>query len=355
MRSLSAVGVVLPFCVFVACSDSTQVASTLPDAGADVGATAPSGLDAGDASKNSDGATSSSGSNPAASLTLVEGFGDNPGRLRMYLHAPPSPKPGAAVVVALHGCGQTAADYVSTGWNAFADAWGFYVVYPEQQPANNTTRCFNWFDVANATRGQGEAASIAQMVESVRSTQGAARAFVTGLSAGGAMTSVMLAAYPDVFEAGSIHAGIAFGCAVNVGQAVSCLSGNTKKSAVAWGDLVRAAYPSASAPRVQIWHGSADVTVRVANLAELTKQWTNVTGVAEDPSDTGALGPATRKTYKDKNGVTQVETFEVAGMAHGTAIKDGVEEGITCGKADAFVLDQGLCSTYHAALFFGLK
>jgi poly(hydroxyalkanoate) depolymerase family esterase len=46
-----------------------------------------------------------------------------------------------------------------------------------------------------------------------------ARIFVTGLSAGGAMTSVMLATYPDVFAGGAIIAGLPYGAANNVQQA----------------------------------------------------------------------------------------------------------------------------------------
>ena len=46
-----------------------------------------------------------------------------------------------------------------------------------------------------------------------------ARIFVTGLSAGGAMTSVMLATYPDVFAGGAIIAGLSYGAANNVQQA----------------------------------------------------------------------------------------------------------------------------------------
>jgi poly(hydroxyalkanoate) depolymerase family esterase len=45
------------------------------------------------------------------------------------------------------------------------------------------------------------------------------KVFVTGLSAGGAMASVMLATYPEVFAGGAIIAGLPYGCAGNVQQA----------------------------------------------------------------------------------------------------------------------------------------
>jgi poly(hydroxyalkanoate) depolymerase family esterase len=47
------------------------------------------------------------------------------------------------------------------------------------------------------------------------------RIFVTGLSAGGAMTSVMLASYPGIFAAGAIIAGLPYGVATNPTEAVN--------------------------------------------------------------------------------------------------------------------------------------
>ena len=286
---------------------------------------------------------------PSGATTDVDDFGENPGNLTMRVHAPPSPASPPSIVVALHGCTQTSAAYEAAGWNALADERGFFVVYPEQSTKNNANRCFRWFEAAHTTRGAGEPASIAAMVEHVKARTGATRAFVTGLSAGGAMTAVMLATYPDLFEAGAVMSGIPYKCASSMVDAFSCMSPGRTKTADAWGDLVRAASTTGRA-RLQVWHGDADYTVRAMNAAELAKQWANVNGLPEAPTKTETVGRATRRIYTDSSGAKIVETFTVSGMGHGTPVdpKGG------CGKAGAYVLDTGLCSSSYAADFFGL-
>src|SRR5688572_28845073 len=65
----------------------------------------------------------------AASLSPVTGFGSNPGNLAMYAYRPDSLPTGAPLVVALHGCTQTASDYFdNAGWRRYADLWGFALV-----------------------------------------------------------------------------------------------------------------------------------------------------------------------------------------------------------------------------------
>lgn len=130
-------------------------------------------------------------------------FGANPGALRMFTCAPPELSVRPALIVALHGCAQTAAGYsVGGGWTTLAGRYGFAVVLP-QQPGT----CFNWFDPDAAAR---EARSIGQMTETAIAAFGVdpRRVFVTGLSAGGAMTSLMLATRPDLFAGGAIIAGL---------------------------------------------------------------------------------------------------------------------------------------------------
>ena len=136
----------------------------------------------------------------AASLTQVTGFGSNPGALNMYSYLPTGLPSGAPLVVALHGCTQAANDYYShSGWSKYADLWGFAVAFAEQPSTNEPDHnCFNWGTPSNDSRGQGEALSIYQMIQYAEAHYGVDphRVYLTGLSAGGGMTSVMLADLP---------------------------------------------------------------------------------------------------------------------------------------------------------------
>src|SRR5215813_2117738 len=85
---------------------------------------------------------------PDADIKLAErhSFGSNPGNLRMLTYMPSPSAKRPALVVVLHGCGQTAAGYdLGAGWSTLADRYGFALLMPQQQPANNPNGCFNWF------------------------------------------------------------------------------------------------------------------------------------------------------------------------------------------------------------------
>src|SRR5476651_386961 len=193
-------------------------------------------------------------------LTEVTGFGSNPGALRMFKYVPADPQP--ALVVVLHGCTQTALSYdFGAGWSTLADRHGFLLLLPEQQRANNANNCFNWFLAGDIERGRGEAMSIRCMVEKMIVDHGIdrRRVFVTGLSAGGAMTSVMLATYPDAFAGGAIIAGLPFGLATNMKEALRDMFRPPSHSAEVLGDLVRrASQHKGPWPKISVWHGSAD-------------------------------------------------------------------------------------------------
>ncbi|CAL9347630.1 hypothetical protein SUDANB108_00394 [Streptomyces sp. enrichment culture] len=294
----------------------------------------------------------------AAGLTQVTGFGTNPGNLSMYTYVPDGLPAGAPVVLALHGCTQSAQDYFAhSGWPKVADTYRFALVFPQTSGANNANSCFNWFEPGDSARGQGEALSLRQMVDKALSLYGgdSRQVHITGLSAGGAMTANMLAAYPDVFAGGAIASGLPARCASSVSAAYTCMYSPPDKSPAQWGDLVRSAAPAGTAawPRVSIWQGTADTTVVPANAGELRDQWTNVWGLGQVPSRTESLGGGTtRSVYEDAAGRPAVEVYSLSGMGHGLAVDpgSGTEQ---CGSTGTYYLDT-VCSSLRIARFWGL-
>jgi poly(hydroxyalkanoate) depolymerase family esterase len=261
---------------------------------------------------------------PQRSSDLVEvaGFGSNPGRLAMFLHVPPvAPKPGAPLIVLLHGCGQTAARFAAdTGWIALADRLGIPLVLPEQSGENNQGRCFNWFRPLHVRRGFGEALSIRQMVDTAvaRFDCDPRRVFIAGLSAGGAMAAALLAAYPDMFAGGAIVAGLPVGAASSATEALARMAGAEQgRTSDALADRVREAGPDGFAgpwPRVSIWHGLADDVVDPANARLLAEQWSAVHRITR-AANTTEEGSARRTIWTSSNSPA-VELWMLSDLPH---------------------------------------
>ena len=289
-------------------------------------------------------------------LVETRDFGANPGALRMLSYTPEGLKPGAPLVVVLHGCTQRAEAHAeAVGWLPLADRYGFAVLAPEQSPTNNPNRCFNWYEPENAGRGRGEAASIRAMVAHAVREHGLdqGRVFVTGLSAGGAMTSVMLAAYPDVFAAGAVVAGLPFGVADNLQAALGAMYAGRAWSAADLGDLVRAAAPAGGrVPRVSIWHGDADATVRPHNAVEIAKQWTSAHGLGAEPDEMQTLPGRTRALWRSPAGEVLVESNLIHGLGHGTPLHTSGPDGV--GTAAPYMLEAGVSSSLEIARFWGI-
>lgn len=294
---------------------------------------------------------------PVSAQTEVTGFGSNPGNLRMFKHVPAGLPANAPLVVALHGCAQSASGYdAEPGWQQLAERWKFALLLPQQQSANNASSCFNWFAPGDTARDQGEALSIKQMVDRMIADHASApgRVYVTGLSAGGAMAATMLATYPDVFAGGAILSGLPHHCATSQSSAFGCMNPGTDLTPTQWGDKVRVSSTwTGPWPVVSIWHGDADYVVRPANATESMEQWTDVHGVDQtaDMSDTVAGYP--HHVYNDAAGNPRVETYSITGMGHGTPVDPGSGE-TQCGTAGAYILDANICSSYYIARFWGL-
>jgi feruloyl esterase len=303
------------------------------------------------------------GADAGASANLAEtaDFGPNPGHLRMLSSVPEDLPPSAPLVVVLHGCTQTAAEYdAGAGWSTLAERFGFAVLFPEQKRANNGNLCFNWFQPEDVTRGSGEVASIAAMVAAMIARHGLdrRRVYVTGLSAGGAMTAALLATYPDVFAGGAVIAGLPFGSANSVPEAFGVMGQGRIRSAQELGDRVRAASDYRGVwPTVSIWQGTSDTTVNPVNAEELRKQWGDVHGVAATASRQSVVDGATRQVWQAEDGRTVVEIYVIPGLGHATPIDpDAADEDAQCGSAGAsrFILPAGISSSFRIAESWGL-
>jgi poly(hydroxyalkanoate) depolymerase family esterase len=292
----------------------------------------------------------------AGRLREVVSFGSNPGHLRMLAYTPQRLPRAPALVVALHGCTQTAAGYdYGSGWSTLADRHAFALLCPEQQKTNNPSACFSWFHTAHTHRKGGEALSIRQMIEHMIGDHGIDRnrVFIVGLSAGGAMTAAMLAAYPEVFAGGAIIAGLPYGCAASVQEALEAMMRASSRLPQDWGDLIRSASSHRGPwPRLSIWHGSADTIVNPSNAEEIAKQWINVHGLAAKPDLVEQIGGHDRRVWRDAAGQEVIEWYTLSGMGHGVPLGRGGQGANPCGHVGPFHLDAGLSSSPHIAKFW---
>jgi poly(hydroxyalkanoate) depolymerase family esterase len=319
---------------------------------------------------------------PSVALEEVDTFGPNPGDLRMLVYVPSSLGPGVRrpgngdtsgqeagrgvknvsspavpLVVALHGCTQDAQEYAeNSGWASLADRWDFLLLLPEQRRSNNWTRCFNWYSPEDSRRDSGEALSIRQMIARMQRDYAVdpQRIYVTGISAGAAMTMNLAADYPDVFAGAAPVAGIPFGCADGFLSALGCMWDPPAKDAAEWGaEVLSATDHQGPWPRISVWQGEADSAVDPANAEAIVSQWTNVHGIGSTPEDAHDLKGHVHSLYRDSSGRVLVESYRINGMGHGVPVDPGPSRN-QCGKAARFFPDVDICSSLRIAELWGL-
>jgi len=273
----------------------------------------------------------------AASLAKVNqtdwwaGVSGLPSYVNMYAYVPDTLAAKPPIVVAPHHCQGTAQSSYSemASLVSIANKTGFILIFPEATGQN----CWD----AGSTRslshgGAGDTGAVVQMVKYTlgKYSGDAQRVYSVGGSSGGIMTEALLGVYPDVFMAGVSLMGVPCGCWAEGYNDVtgngstaqwsgSCSGGSVVKTGQAWGDLVRSYYPAYTGhrPRLQHWHGTADMTLNFKNLAEHVKEWTNLLGLSETPTGTDMpKSGTTRQFWKNACGYTVYETFALSGVAH---------------------------------------
>ncbi len=179
------------------------------------------------------------------------------------------------------------------------------------------------------------------------------RVFITGLSSGAAMTSVMLAAYPEVFTGGAIIAGLPYRSADTQMEAMSRMKGYGGPSDDKLDALVRGASKFTGPwPTISVWHGDHDTTVDSSNADSIVRQWQKIHNVEGPPTRVEKVDGFPRQVWCDAGGREMIEEYIIGGMGHGTPIRAGGDGGL--GEEGEYMLEVGIASTRHKATFWGL-
>ncbi|MEJ8816046.1 PHB depolymerase family esterase [Variovorax ureilyticus] len=253
----------------------------------------------------------------------IDGRLTHQGRTLAYkLYLPPHPA-GSEItprpmVMMLHGCTQGASDFAAgTQLNALARDLGVVVLYPEQTQHANSQKCWNWFKPQHQQRGRGEPAVLTALAQSITAEHhvDAARVFVAGLSAGGAMADILGRCYPDVFAAVGVHSGLPSGSATDLMSAMSAMRGGGASACTTRGRPM---------PPTIVFHGDADATVHVSNGAAIieaarmsAEQATGSLLSARTAGGHSGKGQRhTRTVYTDHEGRSTAEYWQLHGAGH---------------------------------------
>ena len=229
-------------------------------------------------------------------LSPVNGARRRPG-LTHSIYLPPAARSRALpLVVMLHGCEQTAAEFAQgTRMNQLAGQEDFVVLYPQQSMGAHRHRCWQWYDRATQG-GSGDAALIAAMIDTVVAKYGIdrSRIYAAGMSAGASMAHIVALRRPELIAAVGLHSGVAFGAAGSATAAFTAMQlGASGSPAAAVRDALHdpAAFPSM--PAILI-HGDRDGVVRPINLAHLSEQFRTLNGATERIAGPVSHAPGTR-------------------------------------------------------------
>jgi poly(hydroxyalkanoate) depolymerase family esterase len=286
---------------------------------------------------------------------LGAGQGASARRMLYWLYLPASAATEAAgarpLVVMLHGCQQTAADFATaTRMNELAERKGFAVLYPQQSAAEDAHRCWHWYQ-RSTQQGEGDVRLIAAMVASVQRKHGldASRTYVAGLSAGAGLANILALRHPGLVAAVGLHSAPVFGTADSAMSAYGAMQHGAGAAHSATAHAFAQALPAFPGMPAILLHGSRDTVVRRINMAQLTAQFAIINAAAitraepvvrSHPARTQGRHPrhAYESTTYYAGRKPQLLSCEIDGLGHAWSGGDGSVEFSAPDGPDATLL-----------------
>ncbi len=262
------------------------------------------------------------------------------GTYRSLVYVPASARGGepAPLVVVLHGANTTAEQQRAANlFDPVAKREGFIVMYPDHETDSqlgpHPLQSWRMYDIVETQRGVGDADAIAELTRQVIQDWNVdpERVYVVGMSAGGWMTSIMGAAYPDIYAA----IGLAEAGAYGMGTALIGLFQPVGPTLVPAEVPALAAYLAMDSharvvPMIN-FQGEKDLAATPAAGAQAVKQWLMTNNLVESGSPYAPFPLAPSETidvipedgypyhvdiYRDEEGCRVVEQVRIEEMEH---------------------------------------
>ncbi len=255
------------------------------------------------------------------------------GKLETIVYQPTTtPKLGdkRALMISLHGCGQTNDEFQEgANWATQADNYGMVVALPQAagEGSYGYIGCWNFHVGMNISRNNSDAKYLLDLVESLLNNEtlniDPHQVYLTGLSSGGGMVASMACLAPEVFAGAGVNAGPGPGSTgtsnsspdISVSQGVSnCKTLANKDGANSQQHLYTQLHSSVC--------GSADTMVtpawcdRVSDIMVATyNEDTNISDCSGGDNPTSITGNGTVTTWCDSKS-PRASKMIINGMGH---------------------------------------
>lgn len=260
------------------------------------------------------------------------------GEYRSLVYVPGSVRPdqSSPLLVVLHGANTTAEQQRAVSlFDPIAARERFIVMYPDHETdgafGRHPLQSWRFYNPLEMQRGVGDPQAIAELTRQVMDTWNVdpERVYVVGMSAGGWMTSIVGASYPDLYAAiGLVEAG-AYGIGIaGLGQPLG--------PALLRPELLASAAHRAMGPHARILpviniQGDKDLAATPASGAHAVQQWLMTNNLVASgnlnapfplsPTETVDVTPASGHPYhvdiyRDADGCRILEQVRIEEMAH---------------------------------------